>query len=241
MEVKTIIEYKDLVLNKKVSRGANLINTYKKNKKELTNERIDALLEGNQSSKNKPIVEVKIDDMDEVGGTNGGVTPTGTIEINENGMHNVANFEYAEVNVESSGGGTYAPYHISFYGCQAEDLEYELANLDTSYLTYCGYMFAEMPMLMKLDLSNFDVSGKMIDFMFLNSYMLETVILNGSWLDVGDGNFFDESQLARHIFEGTPIAEGNGYIYVPDELVNSFKEHELFSDYADNIRPKSEM
>lgn len=68
MEVKTIIEYKDLVLNKKVSRGANLINTYKKNKKELTNERIDVLLEGNQSSKNKPVVEVKIDDMDEISG-----------------------------------------------------------------------------------------------------------------------------------------------------------------------------
>lgn len=138
------------------------------------------------------------------------------------------------------GGSTYAPYHISFYGCQAEDLEYELANLDTSYLTYCGYMFSEMPMLMKLDLSNFDVSGKMIDFMFLNSYMLETVILNGSWLDVGDGNFFDASQLARHIFEGTPIAEGNGYIYVPDELVGDFQTNDILGEYSEQIRPLSE-
>lgn len=37
----------------------------------------------------------------------GGITPTGTINITENGTHNVANYASAEVNVPTGGGGGY--------------------------------------------------------------------------------------------------------------------------------------
>ena len=41
-------------------------------------------------------------------------------------------------------------------------------------------------------------------------------------------------------FAGTPIARGTGYIYVPDELVDSYKTATNWSVYADQIRPMSE-
>lgn len=39
---------------------------------------------------------------------------------------------------------------------------------------------------------------------------------------------------------GTPIEAGEGYIYVPDNLVNDYKEDAVWSVYADQIRPLSE-
>lgn len=38
----------------------------------------------------------------------------------------------------------------------------------------------------------------------------------------------------------TPIANGTGYIYVPDDLVDSYKTATNWSVYADQIRPMSE-
>ena len=39
---------------------------------------------------------------------------------------------------------------------------------------------------------------------------------------------------------GTPIASGAGYIYVPDDLVDSYKAATNWSVYADQIKPLSE-
>ena len=38
------------------------------------------------------------------------------------------------------------------------------------------------------------------------------------------------------IFNNTPIAEGNGYIYVPSSMVDSYKSATNWSTYADQIR-----
>lgn len=66
MEVKAKINYKDFVLNKNIRKGKDVGKEYENAKIELTNERLDVLLEGNESSKNKPFVTVKLDDIDEV-------------------------------------------------------------------------------------------------------------------------------------------------------------------------------
>ena len=42
-------------------------------------------------------------------------------------------------------------------------------------------------------------------------------------------------------FSNTPIASGTGYIYVPDDLVESFKSATNWSTYADQIKTISEM
>ena len=41
-------------------------------------------------------------------------------------------------------------------------------------------------------------------------------------------------------FLGTPIKSGNGYIYVPDELVNDYKKATNWSVFANQIKPLSE-
>lgn len=44
-----------------------------------------------------------------------------------------------------------------------------------------------------------------------------------------------------NIFKNTPIAQGTGYVYVPDDLVDSFKSATNWSTYADQIKPISEL
>ncbi len=66
-------------------------------------------------------------------------------------------------NIESgSGGGTtgkYAPRYISFRGYTGTELDYEIANLDTSNITSTYYMFAETSNLTtSLELSNWNTN-----------------------------------------------------------------------------------
>ena len=42
-------------------------------------------------------------------------------------------------------------------------------------------------------------------------------------------------------FNSTPIANGTGYVYVPDDLVDSFKTASTWSTFADQIKPISEL
>lgn len=44
-----------------------------------------------------------------------------------------------------------------------------------------------------------------------------------------------------NILQGTPIESGTGYIYVPDNLVDSFKSATNWSAYAEQIRPISSL
>ncbi len=44
-----------------------------------------------------------------------------------------------------------------------------------------------------------------------------------------------------YVFQNTPFASKTGYIYVPDELVDSYKSATNWSTYADQIKPISEL
>ncbi len=46
---------------------------------------------------------------------------------------------------------------------------------------------------------------------------------------------------ATNALSGTPIAEGTGYVYVPDNLVESYKSATNWSTYATQIKPISEL
>ena len=43
------------------------------------------------------------------------------------------------------------------------------------------------------------------------------------------------------VFSNTPIAKGTGYVYVPDNLVDSYKTANSWSRYANQIKPISEL
>lgn len=47
--------------------------------------------------------------------------------------------------------------------------------------------------------------------------------------------------LCNSVFVRTPIANGTGYIYVPDALVENFKAETEWCDYAEQIRPISSL
>lgn len=65
-----------------------------------------------------------------------------------------------------------------------------------------------------------------------NCSSLTTLILRGSTMS-GLGN--------KNCFNGTPIASGTGYIYVPDNLVASYKSASNWSTYASQIKGLSEL
>ena len=70
------------------------------------------------------------------------------------------------------------------------------------------------------------------DYVFYNCDLLTSVIIRTtSQVCILDG---------ASVFTNSPIASGTGYIYVPDELVESYKAATNWSTYADQIKPLSE-
>lgn len=67
---------------------------------------------------------------------------------------------------------------------------------------------------------------------FRESGMLEKLIVNSESVPI---------LSSTNAFQFTPIAEGNGYIYVLDNLVEEYKNAKNWSTYADQIKPISEL
>ena len=67
---------------------------------------------------------------------------------------------------------------------------------------------------------------------FYNCQSLETLILRSNFVVELNG---------QSIFHNTKIESGEGYIYVPEELVSSYQTAEGWSDYASQIRSIEEL
>ena len=46
--------------------------------------------------------------------------------------------------------------------------------------------------------------------------------------------------IGEKVFAGTKIESGEGFIYVPDSLVNSYKTHPTWTEWANQIKPVSQ-
>ena len=68
-------------------------------------------------------------------------------------------------------------------------------------------------------------------FAFVNCTNLTTIILNNRKIVT----------LEDGAFHGSSIANGTGYIYVPDNLVDSYKTATNWSSYASQIKPISKL
>lgn len=152
-----------------------------------------------------------------------GINPSGTIEIKENRIYDVAQYESADIQVK------YVPQYITFSGFNGTDLSYELANLDTSKITGMNSMFYNCKNIINLDISSFDISNVTdTAFMFGNCGNLVKLIINNSKV---------LPMTNTNMLIGTQIGSGTGgYIYVPDNMVNTYKSATNWSRYASRIK-----
>ena len=92
-----------------------------------------------------------------------------------------------------------------------------------------GSVFKGDTSLVKVDLP---VLNTIWEKVFSDCTALKTVILRLNRV----------SQLkTADVFNNTPIANGTGYIYVPDNLVDQYKFADNWSTYASQIKPISEL
>ena len=95
--------------------------------------------------------------------------------------------------------------------------------------TFGGSVFNGDTSLETVDFPKLDVIWELV---FSDCTALKTVILRLNRV----------SQLkTADVFNNTPIANGTGYIYVPDDLVEQYKAATNWSVYASQIKPISEL
>lgn len=107
----------------------------------------------------------------------------------------------------------------------------ELNAPNLASLTTSTHMFSLCRKLKKVNLAK--LGGATIgSYTFANCHILTTLILGGNKLNpLGNVNAFHQSK----------IQNGEGYIYVPDALVESYKAATNWSAFADQIKPISEL
>ena len=109
----------------------------------------------------------------------------------------------------------------------------DLSNFDTSNVANMGNMFEYNSQLISLDLSNFNTS-KVTNTGYMCQYCSSL-----SKLIIDNPNIFPMTSIS--MLQQTAIAQKKGYIYVPDDLVESYKSATNWSAYASQIKPISEL
>lgn len=108
-----------------------------------------------------------------------------------------------------------------------------LSNVDTHLVSTMAAMFANCKSLQKLDISSFTSEKLTNNINMLNGCSnLSTLIINNNKL-------FKMTNVS--MVSNTPIASGTGYVYVPDDMVETYKSATNWSVYADQIKPIGEL
>lgn len=117
--------------------------------------------------------------------------------------------------------GTYA-----FYNCGTiKEVNFPLATgIAQNVLYSCD----------SLERADFGVASKINQAAFAYCSNLKALILRRT------GSICTLS-VATNGFQGSAIANGTGYVYVPDELVDTYKTATNWSNYANQIKPLSEL
>ncbi len=99
------------------------------------------------------------------------------------------------------------------------------------------YGLAYQHYLKKIDLESVEIIEKSA---FMNDYVLDTLIIRTPKVCELPNNL-TMHQNNGYIFWNTPIENGTGFIYVPDDLVNKYKSHTNWCLFSDQIKPISEL
>ncbi len=113
----------------------------------------------------------------------------------------------------------------SFYKCDLKEANFPLVG------TISQELFFQNQHLERVD---FEIAYKINQSAFANCSSLVALILRKS-----DG--ICTLGTASSSLQNTPIANGTGYVYVPDELVEEYKVATNWSNYASQIKPLSEL
>lgn len=113
-------------------------------------------------------------------------------------------------------------YHSTISGCGS------LASVSLPQVTVLNdWCLSANPMLKELTLPSVT---KMTRYALARGG-LEKLVLPGTTL----------CTIAGDTFQSTPIEKGTGYVYVPDDMVGSYKAANIWKNIADRIKPMSEL
>lgn len=110
----------------------------------------------------------------------------------------------------------------------------DVSGLDVSEVTNFNRVFMHCEALTRLDLSAWNTrSLQFSEYIFAHTKNLTQLIINNS-----DRVF---NLTNANALEGSAIAAGTGFVYVPAALVNSYKAHAVWGLYASQIKSISEL
>lgn len=146
------------------------------------------------------------------------------------------NSSFNEVDISSFNTESTTTMQNMFSGCT--NLEsIDVSSFDTSVVNRMDGMFLGCIKLEEIDISSFTTTSRLntslgTSSMFSNCTKLKKIIINNP-------NLFIMTNTDMLI--NTPIARGEGYVYVPDNMVETYKAAENWSTYANQIKGISEM
>lgn len=136
------------------------------------------------------------------------------------------------INLENFNTSNVTNFNAMFNNCTSLPT-LDLSGFDTSKVTDFSWMFFNCARLEEIDLSSFDTSSATTtQEMLWNCPKLVKVIINRN-------EVFKMTNV--NMLQVTPIENGTGYVYVPDNMVEAYKSATNWSTYADQIKPLSEL
>lgn len=112
--------------------------------------------------------------------------------------------------------------------------EIDVSTLDVSGISDFNRVFLHCESLEELDLSAWDTTSlQTSEYMLAYTKALTKLIINNSARVLNLTN--------ANALEGSAIAGGTGYVYVPDSMINAYKAHPVWGLYASQIKSTSEL
>lgn len=153
------------------------------------------------------------------------------------GVEDMADVFYQCTNLESVDVSSFNTSQVTdmsnMFGTCSSLIELDVSNFDTSRVTNMGRLFGGCSKLTELDISNFTTSQVTNTYnMFADCVQLVKLIINKR----------DKLPMTNvNMLSNTGIANGQGYVYVPDDLVEEYKTYGYWSSYASRIKGMSEL
>lgn len=189
-----------------------------------------------------------------------GITPTGTYEVVENGEYDITEYAKVNVNVPTGGGGDTSQESDLDKFVERTLTEYRSDRVTTireySFYYCCSLISVYIPFVTTINdaafygcellTSVYTANLTKITYeVFANCYRLKALIIHqeNSVCTLYNKNAFTNCYhiLGLTHSKHNPTGAKDGYIYVPDSKVDSYKSATNWSNYADQIKPLSEL